>query len=165
MEEFVMGENGVFNCVKETDDIEYNCGRFVALADAIENQVLWKNKPDDNESYKEVRPTNARRLLTRFCQSPYDTLTVLYNKVNVYIMQSKGIKLCDLCDLLDEMVSRIDTKELKKETKFGGGIFIWFLQPKDTNYQRTANKKITEDGGRNKMGDHKIKLILRQLLQ
>ena len=127
MEEFVMGENGVFNCVKETDDIEYNCGRFVALADAIENQVLWgKNKPDDNESYKEVRPTNARRLLTRFCQSPYDTLTVLYNKVNVYIMQSKGIKLCDLCDLLDEMVSRIDTKELKKKRNLGAAFLSGF---------------------------------------
>ena len=122
-----MGENGVFNCVKETDDIEYNCGRFVALADAIENQVLWgKNKPDDNESYKEVRPTNARRLLTRFCQSPYDTLTVLYNKVNVYIMQSKGIKLCDLCDLLDEMVSRIDTKELKKKRNLGAAFLSGF---------------------------------------
>jgi len=118
--------------IKETDDLNYNCGRLLAVADAIEGWALSDGLFDKKD---EKRPTNAMRLFTRFSQYPCETWDLINKKLSFYKIKLGG-KGRKLYDLLGEISSLIDPDELKKAKNLDGRMALGF---------DTQRKKIIDD--------------------
>lgn len=107
--------------VMETDELDYNCGRLLAVADAIEIWAL-REKAEDK---KNIRTTTAMRYYTRFCQKPCDTW-ILINKNLVPYKNQLGGKASYLYNLLGEISSKIPNEEFKKKKNLGGLFCLGF---------------------------------------
>ena len=107
--------------VMETDELDYNCGRLLAVADAIEIWAL-REKAEDK---KKIRTTTAMRCYTRFCQKPCDTW-ILINKSLVPYKNQLGGKANYLYNLLGEISSKISNEEFKKKKNLGGLFCLGF---------------------------------------
>ncbi|HHX62032.1 MAG TPA: type I-C CRISPR-associated protein Cas8c/Csd1 [Epulopiscium sp.] len=124
--------------VKETNNLAYNCGRLLAVADAIESWALR-----DNSDGGSIRTTNAMRYFTRFSISPCKTWGVINDKLNPY-KQRLGAKGSKLYKLLGEISSLIEPEEFEKVTNLDGCMILGF----DTQRQALFNTtKKEEEGG------------------
>lgn len=115
------GEVVEMNVNKDSKDLSYNCGRLLAVADAIERQALF----DKNEPKKEIRTTNALRFYTRFTQNPYATWMMINNKLSIY-REKLGDRGSALYDLLGEISQKIDIESMKKVNNLGGAFCLGY---------------------------------------
>ena len=61
---------------KDSKDIHYNYGRWLAAAHEIERRALWKSGGE--------RETNALRLFTKFAEHPNKYMMVIQKKIQIY---------------------------------------------------------------------------------
>lgn len=96
-------------------DLSYNCGRLLAVADAIER---WAS--NDKE-----RTTNAVRYFTRFSKRPCETWSLINERLSIYKQQlgSKGNKLYNL---IGEISSKIDPEEFAAARNLDGRMCLGF---------------------------------------
>ncbi|MCP1102029.1 CRISPR-associated protein Csd1 [Aequitasia blattaphilus] len=120
-------EEEIIMDIMESNDISYNCGRLLAIADAIESWAL-REKAGENAS---IRSTNAMRYFTRFTSQPSDTWKYIRSKLIPY-QEQLGTKGNYLYYLLGEVSLKIDDQELKKATNLDGNFVLGF------DSQRTA---------------------------
>ncbi|MEG2597733.1 MAG: type I-C CRISPR-associated protein Cas8c/Csd1, partial [Oscillospiraceae bacterium] len=101
----------------ESMDINYNCGRLLAVADAIESWALSA----DNEK----RATTAIRYFTRFSQYPCETWGIITNRLNIY-KQKLGGRAKKYTDMIAEISARIDSNEFAKLKNLDGRMALGF---------------------------------------
>lgn len=111
----IMDKEDISVNIKEIDDFTYNCGRLLAVADAIETWAL-REKSEDK---KNIRTTNAMRLFSKFNQNPCRTWGILNDRLAVYKAQL-GVKGTYLYDLIGEISSKIDPIQFEKASNLGG---------------------------------------------
>lgn len=137
------GEVIPMNVNKDSKDISYNCGRLLAVADAIERQALF----DKNEPKKEIRTTNALRLFTRFTQNPYDTWMVINKKLSVY-REKLGDRGSALYDLLGEISQRIEIEDLRKANNLGGAFCLGYDSQRYEIIEERRRKKAEREANK-----------------
>lgn len=120
--------------VKDTNNLAYNCGRLLAVADAIERWALKENSVDGT-----IRTTNALRYFTKFSISPCATWGIINDKLNPY-KQRLGARGGQYYKLLGEISSLIDPGEFQQATNLDGCMVLGF----DT--QRQALFDFTKKG-------------------
>lgn len=123
-------------------NIDYLCGRLLAVADEIERYAL-------RDQYNSVvRTTNAMRYFSRFMQSPCTTWEMINNKMDTYISRL-GQKANYLIQLKEEISSKIDPEEFFKIRNLDGRAALGFDSQKkeirDRNMEISKNKKNEED--------------------
>ncbi len=133
--------------IRETDDLDYNCGRLLAVADAIESWALRENK-DSKEEKKNIRTTTAMRYYTRFCQKPCIVWGEINSKLIIYKNQLGG-KAKDLYDLLGEISEKIDMAEFRKKRNLDGMFCIGFDTQRRKLIQDAITKKMEREMGNN----------------
>lgn len=133
--------------IRETDDLDYNCGRLLAVADAIESWALRENK-DSKEEKKNIRTTTAMRYYTRFCQKPCIVWGEINSKLIIYKNQLGG-KAKDLYDLLGEISEKIDMVEFRKKRNLDGMFCIGFDTQRRKLIQDAITKKMEREMGNN----------------
>ncbi len=69
-------EVGTMDVNKDSKDIHYNYGRWLAAAHEIERRALWKAGGE--------RETNALRLFTKFAEHPNKYMMVIQKKIQIY---------------------------------------------------------------------------------
>ena len=69
-------EVGTMDVNKDSKDIHYNYGRWLAAAHEIERRALWKSGGE--------RETNALRLFTKFAEHPNKYMMVIQKKIQIY---------------------------------------------------------------------------------
>lgn len=123
-------------------DLSYNCGRLLAVADAIER---WAS--NDKE-----RATNAVRYFTRFSKRPCETWSLINDRLSIYKQQlgSKGNKLYYL---LGEISSKIDPEEFAKAKNLDGRMSLGFDSQRQSiikeSIEKSIEKKKIINGGNN----------------
>lgn len=122
--------------VKETENLAYNCGRLLAIADAIESWSLRENAGNKSE----VRTTNAIRYFTKFSILPASTWGIINDKLIPH-KQRLGTKGTKLYKLLGEISSLIDPDDFKNAKNLDGSMVLGY----DTQRQALFNKKEKEN--------------------
>lgn len=129
--------------VKDTDDMAYNCGRLLAIADAIESWAL-REKSEDK---KATRMTNAMRYYTRFVHHPAETWVLINEKLLPYKNQLGG-KAGNLNRLLGEVSGKLDPKKMRELSNLDGGFVLGFDSQRqdiiDHAMERKSKKSVTE---------------------
>ena len=135
--------------VKETDDLDYNCGRLLAVADAIERWALYDkegsiededNSEESEKKKKNVRTTTAMRYYTRFCQKPCITWGEINRKLSIYKNQL-GARGRFLYDLLGEISDKIDMVEFSEKRNLDGKFCLGFDSQRRKLIQDAMKKK------------------------
>jgi len=128
--------------VKDTNDVAYNCGRLLAVADAIEGWAL-RDKAEDK---KNIRQTTAIRYFTRFCQRPCETWGMINEKLAVY-KEQLGRKGAKLYNLLGEISDKIDIKEFREASNLDGVFVLGFDSQRMDLYKRneSVESKVSGD--------------------
>lgn len=125
--------------VKQTDNLAYNCGRLLAVADAIESWALR-----DKGGGGDIRATNAIRYFTRFSTSPSTTWAVINNKLIPY-KQTLGAKGSRLYRLLGEVSAMIDPEEFQNASNLDGCMVLGFDTQRQALYNQPKENKINEE--------------------
>ncbi|MCX7771980.1 MAG: type I-C CRISPR-associated protein Cas8c/Csd1 [Clostridia bacterium] len=118
----------------DSDDIIYNCGRLLAVADEIERYALALQN--------EKRQTNAVKLFTRFASDPCNTWNLISIKLNPYIQRlgKRGNKLNKLKEDISSKISPTAFAELKN---LDGRMILGF----DAQKNFIRNNIIKKDAG------------------
>jgi CRISPR-associated protein Csd1 len=130
---------------KETDR-SYLFGRLLAIAEQIENKVLWANG--------EKRETNAERLMNQFRMHPYRTWEILRGKLRPYqarLVDSKKY----LEDLMSQVAAMIPIEEFTKPEKLKGSYLLGYdcqktafreaaIQRKEERNKASNNKEVQQ---------------------
>ena len=103
------------NINDEYKNLSYNCGRLLAVADAVER---WAS--NDKE-----RATTAVRFFTRFSKRPCETWSLINERLSVY-KQQLGPKGSKMYNLLGEISSKIDPEEFAKAKNLDGKMSLGF---------------------------------------
>lgn len=122
-------------------DISYNCGRLLAVADAIER---WAS--NDKE-----RTTNAVRYYTRFSKNPCTTWILINERLAIY-KQQLGPKGANLYKLLGEISANIDPEELAKAKNLDGRMSLGFDTQRQILIQESINKAMEKKNNNNANG-------------
>lgn len=102
-----------------SDDINYNCGRLLAVAHEIERRALRMANSDN------VRNTNAIRYFTKFALYPCKTWGIIYNRLAPYI-ERLGTKGNKLYQLMQEISAKIPPEEFEKLKSLDGRMALGF---------------------------------------
>ena len=103
------------NINDEYKNLSYNCGRLLAVADAIER---WAS--NDKE-----RATTAVRFFTRFSKRPCETWSLINERLSVY-KQQLGPKGSKMYNLLGEISGKIDPEEFANAKNLDGRMSLGF---------------------------------------
>lgn len=103
------------------DKVAYDCGRLLAVADAIERWAL-RTKADDS---KNIRATTAMRYYTRFSQKPCEAWKQIYNKLIPYRIQL-GEKGAYLYNLMGEISEQLANEDFAKAKNLNGMFCLGF---------------------------------------
>ncbi len=126
----------------EYNDLAYNCGRLLALADAVENWALREKGID--------RPTNALRLFTRFSKRPCETWSIINNRLSTY-RQQLGLKANKYFDLLGEISNKINPEEFANAKNLDGKMSLGFDSQRQSlkreMIEKSYEKKNNINGG------------------
>ncbi|HHX62483.1 MAG TPA: type I-C CRISPR-associated protein Cas8c/Csd1 [Epulopiscium sp.] len=125
--------------VKETNNLAYNCGRLLAVADAIESWALRESSDGGS-----IRTTNAMRYFTRFSISPCKTWGIINDKLNPY-KQRLGAKGGKLYKLLGEISSLIDPEEFEKAVNLDGCMILGFDTQRQALFNTSRKEKNEEE--------------------
>lgn len=126
--------------VRETKDLDYNCGRLLAVADAIESWAL-RDKSDDKKS---IRSTTAIRYFTKFSQRPCETWALINNKLVAY-KEQLGAKGANLYKLLGEISGQIDIEEFRQASNLDGAFCLGFDSQRTLIINEAIDKKKKQD--------------------
>lgn len=132
----IMDKEDIFVNIKEIDDLEYNCGRLLAVADAIE---IWALR-EKSEDKKNIRTTNAIRLFSKFSQNPCRTWGILNNRLAVY-KDKLGEKGKYLYNLLGEISNKIDPIQFEKASNLGGKFNLGYDSQRIAIIKETTERK------------------------
>lgn len=113
-------EEEITMAVQETNDMAYNCGRLLAIADAIEARALLSKSEN-----KSIRATSAMRYFTRFAQRPCETWGIINQKLIVY-REQLGAKGTKLYKMLGEVSDKIDVDKFREATNLDGAFILGF---------------------------------------
>lgn len=119
--------------IQNTNDISYNLGRLLAVADAIESYAL-RNASGDKKS--DIRVTNAMRYFNRFTRMPCKTWGVINNKLSNY-KNKLGGKGKYLYELLGEISTLISPDEFSSVRNLDGRIALGFDSQKKAIIDRS----------------------------
>ena len=127
------GEVAEMNIDNENKDISYNCGRLLAVADAIERYAQY-------EKGEKERTTNAMRYFTRFSNYPCITWGRIRKNITPYIA-SLGQKGRYLNLLIEEISANIDPEEFRKAKNLDGNMALGFDTQKNAIEEHKNSKK------------------------
>lgn len=113
------------------NDLSYNCGRLLAIADAIER---WAS--NDKE-----RTTNAVRYFTRFSKRPCETWSLINDRLSVY-KQQLGNKGNKLYNLIGEISGKIDPEEFAVARNLDGRMSLGFDSQRQSLIRESIEKSM-----------------------
>lgn len=105
------------NVDHDSNDIVYNCGRLLAVADAIERYAL--------KLQNEKRQTNAIRFFSKFAAEPCKTWGLISIKLSNYI-ERLGKRGKKLYELKEEISSKIPPKDFAELKNLDGRMVLGF---------------------------------------
>lgn len=108
----------------DTDDINYNCGRLLAVAHEIERRALWLDS-DNKEGTAKIRDTNATRHFTKFTLHPCTTWGIISDRLIPYI-EKLGDKGNDLYKLKQEISAKISPERFWELKNLDGRMALGF---------------------------------------
>lgn len=108
----------------DTNDINYNCGRLLAVAHEIEKRALWLASDNRNDK-SNIRETNAIRYFTKFSLYPCRTWRIISDRLIPYI-EKLGEKGNDLYKLKQEISAKISPDEFEKLKDLDGRMALGF---------------------------------------
>lgn len=114
-----------------TNDINYNCGRLLAVAHEIERRAL--KMTGDN-----IRNTNAIRYFTKFALYPCKTWGIISDRLSPYI-ERLGEKGNDLYKIKQEISAKIPPDKFEKIRNLDGRMALGFDSQRFCFYN-TSNK-------------------------
>lgn len=131
-------EVGTMNVNRDTMDIPYNYGRWLACAHEIERRALW--------SSGEKRETNAMRLFTKFAEHPVKYMSVIQNKIQVYETRlgEKGIWLQNERNKIAANLDRNPLEEVAAARHLDGRMILGFQAQMEAFKNKETNKKNVE---------------------
>jgi CRISPR-associated protein Csd1 len=133
-------------------DLSYNCGRLLAVADAIEG---WALKEKDID-----RVTNAVRYFTRFSKRPCETWSLINERLSVY-KQQLGSRGSRMYKLLGEISGKIDPGEFANAKNLDGRMSLGFDSQRQALIME-AIEKSNEKKNNNKDGGNEDGNIEKQ---
>lgn len=126
--------------VKNTDNLAYNCGRLLAIADAMESWSLsGVSRPGT-----EIRATNAIKYFTRFSISPATTWTIINNKLIPH-KQRLGARGAKLYKLLGEISNLINPDDFEKASNLNGCMILGYDAQRQALFNESKNKENIEE--------------------
>lgn len=123
-----------------TDDINYNCGRLLAVANEIERRAL--QMMSDN---KNIRETNAIRYFTKFALHPCKTWGIISDRLVPYT-EKLGEKGNDLYKLKQEISAKIPPEKFETLKNLDGRMALGFDSQRYCFYN-SSNKSNIKSGG------------------
>ena len=120
-------------------DISYNCGRLLAVADAIESYALFSKNGTSG-----ARTTNAMRFFTKFCNSPCITWAKISRSLIPYC-NALGAKANYLLALKEEISANIDPEEFKQAKNLDGRMALGFDAQRKEIKDYVSSKSNKED--------------------
>ena len=122
---------------KNSKDISYNCGRLLAVADAIEKYALYEKTGSST-----TRSTNAMRYFTRFANYPCITWGKISEKLMSYRTALRG-KGGYLFAMMEEISANIDPDEFNNARNLDGRMALGFDTQKNVieEYIRSTSNK------------------------
>ena len=111
------------------NNLSYDCGRLLAVADAIER---WAST--DKE-----RATNAVRFFTRFSKRPCETWSLINERLSVY-KQQLGPKGNKLYSLIGEISSKIDPENFAAAKNLDGRMSLGFDSQRQSIIRESIEK-------------------------
>ena len=126
---------------EDYNDLSYNCGRLLAVADAIER---WAS--NDKE-----RTTNAVRYFTRFSKRPCETWGLINDRLSIY-KQQLGPKGKNLYDLLGEISSKMDPQEFAVARNLDGRMSLGFDSQRQSLIREAIEKSMAKEKKNNTNG-------------
>jgi len=117
---------------EDCDDLSYNLGRYLAVADKIESNTFEKGKEHQ---------TNALKYYTRFTQFPNETLLLIEKKLIPYI-NKLGNEAKWLLKIKQDILTQISPSDLGSVKKVDGKFVLGFDSQRQSFYQKkTENNK------------------------
>ncbi len=121
-------EDWTMELKKEEMNLDYLCGRMLAVADALEREAI-------NDS----RETNAMRYFTRFAEYPCKTWDVIMRSLIPYMSK---VKYKDRYDkMLSEISGMIDADEFARAKHLDGRMALGFYSQKQEIYKKKSEEK------------------------
>ncbi len=127
---------------ENSKDISYQCGRLLAVADAIENYALR-----EQSGGSAGRTTNAMRYFNRFTRFPNDTWRIINEKLVPY-MERLGSKGNHLYALKQEISNGIDPDIFAQAKNLDGRMALGFDSQKQQLYEnmrKSSKEKNSEE--------------------
>ncbi len=118
------GERWSMELNLDTDDINYNCGRLLAVAHEIERRALWLEN-DNKEGTTKIRDTNAIRYFTKFTLHPCITWGIISDRLIPYI-EKLGEKGNDLYKMKQEISVKIHPEKFEELKNLDGRMALGF---------------------------------------
>jgi CRISPR-associated protein Csd1 len=122
----------------DTDDINYNCGRLLAVAHEIERRAL-KMTGDNN-----IRNTNAIRYFTKFALYPCKTWGIISDRLGPYI-ERLGERGNDLYKLKQEISAKISPKAFEEAKNLDGRMALGFDSQRYCFYNSSNKSEKTKE--------------------
>lgn len=129
----------------ETDEINYNCGRLLAIAHEIERRALWLDNNANKEENVKIRNTNAIRYFTKFALHPCITWGIISDRLIPYI-EKLGEKGNDLYKLKQEISAKIPPEEFGEMKNLDGRMALGFDAQRHYIYN-SSKKEDKKPGG------------------
>lgn len=120
--------------VKNCDDLSYNCGRLLAVADEIEYWGQGDTK----------RQTNAMRYFTRFTEYPCETWNIINKKLIPYL-NALAEKANYLISLKGEISAMIDPQKFAAARHLDGKMILGFDSQKQAIIAHAMSKKNNQE--------------------
>lgn len=108
----------------DTDDINYNCGRLLAVAHEIERSAL-RLESDNKDDKANIRTTNALRYFTKFALYPCKTWRTISDRLNPYI-EKLGDRGAGLYKLKQEISAKIRPDQFERLRDLDGRMALGF---------------------------------------
>ncbi len=127
----------------DSDDINYNCGRLLAVAHEIERRALWLES-ENKEGAAKIRDTNAIRYFTKFTLHPCITWGIISDRLIPYI-EKLGDKGSDLYRIKQEIAAKINPVKFEALKNLDGRMALGFDAQRHHIYN--SHKKNDKTGG------------------
>lgn len=144
-------EVGTMEMNRESKDIPYNYGRWLAVAHEIERRALW--------NAKEKRETNAMRLFAKYAEQPCKYLMIIKKKIQIYEIRL-GDKAYELQNDAKEIAAKLmenPIEEVRRAKHLDGRMVLGFeaqlesykkhKEAKEKNDPKNDKKNHSEVGG------------------
>lgn len=131
-------EVGTMDVNRDSTDIHYNYGRWLAVAHEIERRALWQNEVS--------RETNAMRLFSKYAENPNKYMAVIQSKIQIYEekLGEKGNALFHLKNKISAKLLNNSLDELQAVRNLDGRMVLGFEAQLDEFINRKDNNESKE---------------------